>query len=160
MADITVDGTTRVYYVAAISNTAAPTVAELNLGIALHATMTPDGLMGFEAETADVDNSALDSTFDTVTIGRDSFSGTGLMLKKQTGTDTIYDTLTRGAAGYIVVRRYIASSTSWAAAQKASVFPIICGQAKEPAPEKNTVAKYFVPTKITSTPVMRATVAA
>lgn len=159
MADITVDGTTRVYYVATISNTSAPTVAELNAGIALHATMTPDGLMGFEAETADVDNSALDSTFDTVTIGRDSFSGSGLMLKKQSGTDTIYTTLVRAVTGYIVVRRFVAASTSWAASQSAEVYPIVCGQTKNSAPEKNTVAKYFVPTKITSTPVMRATVA-
>jgi hypothetical protein len=50
--------------------------------------MTPDGLTGFEPSTADVDNSALNSTFDTKTIGRDSFSGTMLRLKKQSGTDT------------------------------------------------------------------------
>jgi hypothetical protein len=159
MGDITVDGKTRVAYVASISNPAAPTAAELNAGILLHSTMTPDGLTGFEAETADVDNSALDSTFDTVTNGRDSFSSTGVMLKKQSGTDTIFDTLTRDTTGYIVVRRYIAASTSWAASQKVSVFPIICGQTKEPAPEKNSVAKYFVPTKITSSPSLRATVA-
>lgn len=158
MADIVVDGTVRVYYVAAISNEAAPTTAELNAGIALQSTMTPDGLQGYEAETADVDNSALDSTFDTVTIGRDSFSNTGLMLKKQTGTDTIFDTLTRGTMGYVVVRRYVTSTTAWAAAQKVSVFPIICGQTKEISPEKNTVARYMVPTKITDSPTLRATV--
>lgn len=159
MTDIVVDGTTRVAYVPTISNNAAPTTAELNAGILLHSTMTPDGLQGFEAETADVDNSALDSTFDTVTIGRDSFSNTGVTLKKQTGTDTIYDTLVRGTLGYIVVRRYVAATTAWTAAQKVNVYPIVCGQTKEMAPEKNSVARYMVPTKITSSPTLRATVA-
>lgn len=159
MTDITVDGTVRVSYVAAISNTAAPTTTELNGGLALQSTMTPDGLMGFEAETAPVDNSGLDSTFDTVTIGRDSFSGSGLMLKKQASGDTIYTTLVRGTTGYIVVRRFVAATTAWTASQSVEVYPIICGQTKNPPPEKNSVAKYFVPTMITSTPVMRATVA-
>ncbi len=159
MPDITVDGTTRVYYVAAISNLAAPTVAELNLGISLHSTMTPDGLQGFEAETADVDNSALDSTFDTVTIGRDSFSNSGLMLKKQSGTDAIYTTLLRAVTGYVVVRRYVAASTVWTIGQECEVYPIVCGQVKKAAPEKNSVAKYSVPTKISSTPNLRAVVA-
>jgi hypothetical protein len=159
MTDIVVDGMTRVAYVPTISNNAAPTTTELNAGILLHSTMTPDGLQGFEAETADVDNSALDSTFDTVTIGRDSFSNTAVMLKKQSGTDTIYDTLTRATTGYIVVRRYVSASTSWASSQKVNVYPIICGQTKEMAPEKNSVARYSVPTKITSSPTLRATVA-
>src|SRR5258708_36513503 len=106
MPDIVVDGFTRVAYVPTIANIAAPTTTELNAGILLTSVMTPDGLTGFEPTTADVDNSSLNSTFDTKTIGRDSFSGTKLILKKQSGTDTAYATLLRGVAGYIVVRRY------------------------------------------------------
>ena len=159
MADIVVDGMTRVAYVAAISNIALPTTTELNLGILLHSTMTPDGLVGYEAETAPVDNSALDSTFDTVTIGRDSFSNSSLMLKRQSGTDTIYTTLVRGVTGFIVVRRNVAAATAWTASQGVEVFPIICGQVKHMAPEKNAVTKYSVPTMITSSPNLRAVVA-
>src|SRR5262245_4300547 len=106
VADIVVDGFTRVAYVPTISNINAPTTTELNAGILLQSVMTPDGLTGFEASTADVDNSALNSTFDTKTIGRDSFSGTKLIFKKQNTGDTAYTTLTRGTTGYIVVRRY------------------------------------------------------
>lgn len=160
MADITVDGKTRVAYVAAISNNAAPTVAELNAGILLQQTMRPDGLIGFEAETADVDNSSLASEFDTVTVGRDSFSGTMLRLKKQTGTDTIYDTLQKGVTGYIVVRRYVAQGTAWAASQKVNVYPVTFGRERELAPEANMVAMYEIPAKISSEPTLRATVAA
>ena len=146
-------------YVAAIANNAAPTVAELNAGILLQQTMRPDGLVGFEAETADVDNSSLASTFDTVTVGRDSFSGTMLRLKKQTGTDTIFDTLQKGVTGYIVVRRYISQATAWAAAQKVNVYPVTFGTERELAPEANMVAMYEMPAKISSEPTLRATVA-
>ena len=146
-------------YVAAIANNAAPTVAELNAGILLQQTMRPDGLVGFEAETADVDNSSLASTFDTVTVGRDSFSGTMLRLKKQTGTDTIFDTLQKGVTGYIVVRRYISHATAWAAAQKVNVYPVTFGTERELAPEANMVAMYEMPAKISSEPTLRATVA-
>jgi hypothetical protein len=159
LADVPNDGKTRVAFVAAISNTSAPTVAELNAGILLQSTITSDGLVGFEAETADVPTTSLASEFDTLTVGRDSFSGTMLRLKKQDGTDTVYNTLVKGTAGYIVIRRYLAQSTSWAAGQKVNVYPVICGRERELAPEANTVARYEVPTKINAEPVLRATVA-
>lgn len=160
MADIPIDGKTRVAYVAAISNKAAPTVAELNAGILLQTIITADGLIGYEADTADVPTTSLASEFNTVTVGRDSFSGTMLRLKKQDGTDTVYDTMTKSTAGFIVVRRYVAQATAWAAAQKVNVYPIICGRERELAPEENTVGRYEVPTKINDEPVLRAVVAA
>jgi hypothetical protein len=159
MADIVVDGFTRAYWVSAIANIAAPTTTELNAGLSLTATLTADGLQGFQPDTADVDNSSLASTFDTVTIGRDSFKNTALMLKKQTGTDTIYNTLTRGTAGYVVLRRDIDQATAWASTQAVEVYPVICGQTQRQDPAANEVTKYKVPTKITSTPNLRSAVA-
>ena len=159
MADIYVDGFIRVAYVPTISNIAAPTTAELNAGILLSSLITADGLVGFEATTAEVDTTALDSTFDTKGIGRDAFEGTMLRLKKQDGTDTAYNTLTRGTTGYIVIRRDVASATAWTAAQKVEVFPIVCGRERNLAPEANTVRRYEVPTMVTSAPNLRATVA-
>lgn len=159
MADIVVDGFTRVAYVPTIASQIAPTTTELNAGILLQSVMTPDGLTGFEPTTADVDNSALNSTFDTKTIGRDSFSGTKLIFKKQSGTDTVYNTLTRGTAGYIVVRRYIDNATAWASSQVVEVYPVIFGQTRNLAPTANTVTKWEVDTKITSSPSIRAAVA-
>lgn len=159
MADIPVDGKTRVSYVAAISNKAAPTTTELNLGLLLQQTMRADGLIGYEANTADVDTTSLASVFDTVTVGRDSFSGTMLRLKKQDGTDTIFNTLQKSVTGFIVVRRYLVHGTAWTAAQKINVYPIICGTERELPPESNTVAIYEIPTKIYDEPVLRAVVA-
>lgn len=159
MADIVIDGMTRVDWVSAISNQAAPTTTELNAGIALTTTVTDDGLIGWEPETADVPTTPLSGTFDTVDVGRVSFSGTALRLKKQTSTDTIYDTLVKNTAGYIVIRRNVAYNTAWTAAQKVEVFPVKCGETKALMPAANTLSRYEVPMKITSAPTMRATVA-
>lgn len=159
MPDITSDGKTRVAWVPTIANIQAPTTTELNAGMLLQSTMTADGLAGFRPETADVDTSALDSTFSTMVNGRTSFSGTLVRLKKQSGTDTIFTTLVRDTAGYVVVRRSLAASTAWASAQAVEVYPALCGEVSRIDPEPNTVERYEVPIKITSSPALRAAVA-
>lgn len=159
MPDITADGKTRVSWVPTIANINAPTTTELNAGMLLQSTLTADGLMGFAPETADVDTSALDSTFNTNVNGRTSFSNTGLRLKKQSGTDTIFTTLVRDAAGYVVIRRSLASTTAWASTQPVEVYPALCGEVSRVDPEPNTVERYEIPIKVTSSPALRAAVA-
>lgn len=159
MADSLADGMTRVAYVPTIASKSAPTTTELNAGILLQSVITADGLIGFEATTAEVDTTSLASTFDTKTIGRDSFSGTTLRMKKQTSGDTAYTTLTRGTTGYIVIRRDITETTAWTSSQSVEVYPITVGQAKFLPPEANSVRKYEVPTMISDSAVLRATIA-
>ncbi len=142
-----------------ISNIAAPTTTELNAGTDLSSLITPDGLVGFSPETADVDNSALNSTFGTTLPGRINYSGTGLRLKKQTGTDSVYNTLIYGYATNIVVRRDITSSTAYASAQPLEVYPVTCGEVQDADPAPNELHKYFVPMKVSGTPNKRAAVA-
>ena len=159
MADFAVDGLTRVAWVTSIANIALPTVSELNAGTLLQSVLTADGLNGFEPNTADVDTTGLNSTFDTKTIGRDSFQNTMLRFKKQTGTDTVYNLLTRGTSGYVVIRRDIAETTAWNSGQAVEVYPATCGQTRRLAPVANSVTQYEVDTKITSAPNIRAAVA-
>lgn len=160
MADVFADGNTRVAFVSAIASQAAPTTTELNAGVLLQNFLTADGLMGFEASSAEVDTTSLASTFNTKTIGRDDFSGTGLRLKKQTyGSDTVFSTLTRGTAGYIVIRRGVTESTAWTSTQAVEVYPVTCGQTKFLSPEANSVQKYEVPTPVTAAPTLRGAVA-
>lgn len=159
MSDIPVDGMTRVMLVNSIANPAAPTVAEIGAGIVVQEIMTSDGLVGFEAATADVPNGGLGSTVDTNTVGRDSYSGTLLRMKKQDGVDTVFDTYVKGTRTNVVVRRYVARNTAIAAGDKVSVFPVICGQTRELTPEPNTLARYEIPTTVESDPELRATVA-
>lgn len=159
MADITSDGKTRVYWVTSIANIAAPTTSELNAGIDLTSTMTADGLSGFNPDTADVDTSSLASTFTTNVNGRTSFSNTQLTLKRQSGTDTIFTTLVRDTAGYVVIRRSIAQSTAWASSQGVEVYPALCEEVSRMDPAPNTVERYAIGIKITSSPSLRAAVA-
>ena len=160
MADIPIDGKVKVYEVATIANLAAPTVIELNAGTQLEHLMTPDGLAGFEPDTAEVDTSALNSTFDTKTTGRASFSGTMLRLKKQAGTDAIYDTLVREYATHIVVRRDGSlASDAWTAADAVEVYPVICGEVRNLPPEANSVQRYEVPVLVNEEPELRAVAA-
>jgi hypothetical protein len=159
MADIVADGRTRVYWVTTISNIAAPTTTELNAGIDLTSTLTADGLSGFQPETAAVDTSSLASTFNTAVNGRSSFSNTRLRLKKQSGTDTIFTTLTLDTAGYVVIRRSTTQATAWASSQGVEVYPALCGQVARMDPEPNTVERYEIPIMVTSSPNLRAAVA-
>lgn len=159
MPDITSDGKTRVAWVTSIANINAPTTTELNAGILLQSTLTADGLAGLQPETADVDTSSLASTFSTNVNGRTSFSNTRLRLKKQSGTDTIFTTLVRDTAGYLVIRRSVAESSAWASAQGVEVYPALCGEVARMDPEPNSVERYEIPLKITSSPALRAAVA-
>jgi hypothetical protein len=159
MADSNADGRTRVYSVPSISNIAAPTVAELNAGVDLSGLITPDGLVGFETDTGAVDNSKLNSTFNTSSAGRVSLSGTLLRLIKQTGTDTVYNTLVYGFSTNIVIRRDVTSSTAWATSDKVEVYPVQCGEVSNLPPAANEVHKFEIKTMVTNQPNLRATVA-
>jgi hypothetical protein len=164
MPDITGDGKIRVYWVTTIANQNAPTTTELNAGIDLTATITADGLMGLQPETADVDVSSLASTFNATDNGRVSFSGTKLRLKKQSGTDTIFTTLVKDTAGFLVVRRSVAQATAWASAQGVEVYPAKCAEVARVDFEPNTVERYEIGIKITAGsggtgPSLRAAVA-
>jgi hypothetical protein len=159
VVDSNTDGRTRVYSVPSISNIAAPTTTELNAGTDLSGLITPDGLVGFEPDTADVDNSKLNSTFDTKTAGRASFSGPLLRLVKQTGTDSVYNTFVYAYTTNIVIRRDVPAGTAWASAQAIEVYPVQCGEIRNLPPAPNEVHKYEVMTKVTSQPNLRAAVA-
>lgn len=159
MADITADGKTRVYWVTTIANIAAPTTTELNAGIDLTATLTADGLSGFQPDTADVDTSSLASTFTTNVNGRTSFSNTQLTLKKQLSGDTIFTTLVRDTAGFVAIRRSLAQATAWASTQPLEIYPALCEEISRMDPAPNTIERYVIGIKITASPSLRAAVA-
>lgn len=161
MADIIVDGMTRVGFVPSIANLAAPTTVELNAGTLLQSTLIPAGLEGFENTTADVDNTSLASTFDTKLPGRQSFSGTGLVLKKQDGTDAVFNLLSvPNTAGFIVIRDGIPESTAWTATNKVEVYPIrTAAHSTMGRGEANSLLRYRIPTPISAAPNLKAVVA-
>lgn len=161
MADIIVDGKTRVAFVPTINNEAAPTVAELTAGTLLHDMLVPDGMEGFEPDPGEVDNTSFGSTFDTKLPGVSSFSGTRLVLKKQDGVDTVHATLTAfDTAGFVVVRNGALKTVAFASSDKVQVYPIRTGAWAYMNPERNSVLKYWVATPVSDEPNFAAVVAA
>lgn len=159
MADIIVDGMTRVGWVTAIANIAAPTVSELNAGILLHDLMTSDGLNGFKPDTADVPTSKFSARFDTTLPGRVNFSNPTLRLCRQTSPDTVYNTLAYNTIGYVVVRRGILAATAWLSTQVVQVFPSACGERSDLDPEPNTLQRWESPLSFWATPNLNAVIA-
>lgn len=160
MPDIPADGNIRVSWVTSIANKAAPTVAELNAGLLLTSILAADGLAGWQADTATIGNRKLDSTFNSSDVGSVSIDDPILRFFKQSGTDTIYTTLVKNAAGFIVIRPSLPSSTAWAATQLLiGVYPAKCKQRRWLDREENTMERYEVPIAITAEPAFDAVVA-
>lgn len=160
MADIVSDGFTRVAWVTAIASIAAPTTTELNAGILLHDVMTSDGFNGFQPDTTAIPTSKFSAVFDTNQPGRITYSGTLLRFCKQTGTDTIYNTLyAKGVAGFVVVRRSLAAATAWASTQPIEVYPAVTGQGRKLDPAPNTLERWESPLMFSASPNLLAAVA-
>jgi hypothetical protein len=157
--DIIGDGKEAWWWVPTISNVNAPTTTEINAGIRVSQWMTKDGATGFAPDTADAPTSNIETTFDTNTNGRRTFSGPRLRFKKQSGTDTVYATLTPDATGYLVRRKSLAATAAVASTQPVQVFPVICGETAWLDVEDNMPERFDVPVKITAEPKLRAAVA-
>jgi hypothetical protein len=156
VTDLVSDGKIRVYWLTACANINTPTTTELNAGMRLDQNMTADGL-DRSFDTADVDLSALSSTFDTKGVGRRTPT-IGVTIKRQTGTDAIAAALTYQAPGFLVVRDNIDANTAWTTGDKCEVYPATCKQGSK-AYGPNTVQRVTIPMTVTSDPALAAVVA-
>lgn len=160
MADVIVDGKTRVAWATTIADISAPTVAELEAAQDWTTRITPDGL-NITPETADVDASHLASTFGTNRAGRRSFTVELTFKRGSTPTDDApFQTLRYQTTGYLVVRRVLPYGDAWAAGQDVEVYPIECGEPQSTPPAPNEMSKFMSPMKVTDDPVTDAVVAA
>lgn len=162
MADIVLDGLTRVDFVPTIaSSSLVLTAAEYAAGTRLDQLIIAGGMEGYEASPGEVDNTAFSSRSDTKLPGASSYSGSRLILKKQSGSDAVHTLLTTfSTSGFIVMRYAILAATATAAAQKVTVYPTMTGDWDWMAPERNSLLKYWVATPITTDPAKNVTVAA
>ena len=157
MPDIISDGATKVSWVTTISNTAAPTTAELNAGVALESFITPDGL-SLNTSTDPVDNTSIASTQSTQVAGRRN-DEVEITFKQQGQGAAPWTTFASRPNGYLVVRRGVATATAWTAAQKVQVFPAQAGDRQMIAPAPNEVEKFSVKCFISGVVQDAATVA-
>jgi hypothetical protein len=151
MADLISDGLTKVSWVTTISNTAAPTAAELNAGVSLEGFLTPDGY-GMSTSTDAVDASSLASTQDAEIPGRRKDSGS-LTFKNQGESAAPWTTFASRPSGYLAVRYgvSVAGTPTFAASQKVHIIPATAGDRQPMASAKNEVLKFQVPIFVTGT---------
>lgn len=149
MADYYNDGMIKVAFVPTITNVDAPTVAEITAGVDLEGRLTADGL-NISGDTASVDTSKLNSSVNSETIGRDSYT---VSLTYVRGSDSeatdVQDALVRGAAGYLVVRSNVVSTTAWTAAQEVEVYPVMCKRPIRNTPAPNSSQTVVVALAVT-----------
>lgn len=160
MPDYGFDGMIKVSFVPTIASIAAPTTAELNAGTSLEDVLAADGL-SISSDTASVDTSKLSSTSTSQIVGRSTFS---LSIKYVRGTaaTAVETAMSRGANGYLVVRRDVVATTAWAAAQKVEVYPCQVADVNPDSPAPNALQTVTVPLMNTALPrtlTNRATVA-
>lgn len=160
MADLLFDGMTKVSFVTSIANISAPTVAELDAGTSLESLITPDGL-AITPATASVDNSSLASTFTTAKVGRRSWTiALTCKVTDAAGGGDAKTTLVYQAAGFLAVRRNLASTAAWAASQTVEVYPVEVGEPAYATPAPNEVQKFTSDLMVTDDADTNATVAA
>lgn len=141
------DGNVAVWFVPAIADPSAPTVAELTgAGVVdLSCYLTGDGL-ALSVDQATISDERLCSTQVYGQPGRKTFTASVTYIDNtnsdnETDSNEAADTLIEGTSGYLVTRRGLPYEVAPAADQKVSVWPIGAGMPTEVAPEANSVLR-------------------
>lgn len=150
------DGKMRVDFVAAIADTAKPTVTELNAEttVNLSCYLTLDGWSLTTGQDMISDNRLCSTqTFDIP--GRKTSDNKEITVIDNTNSELAdtqnkaVETLKEGTTGYFVVRRGLDFDTEYAAGQKVSVYPVRMGEKQYVSGEENSVIRSKIPFGIT-----------
>lgn len=161
MAKVITAENAEIWFVPAISDTSAPTVTELDAGQRLSTFVNG----GFSADFASnlVDSGDITDAFNATvagTYGGGTNTVTGLMWDDT--SNTAWDTLPRGTAGYFVVSlagTANQSGASWATGDVSDVFPAEVVSRSYPDLTRDGLVTFDVEYAITSAPVYGATAA-
>ena len=147
--DFGFDGMLKVSFVTTLATPSAPTAAALTAGTPLESRLTADGL-AIGIETASIDTSKLNSTANSQTIGRDSYTLSVKYVRgDQPEATAVQTALVRGAVGYLCVRRDKLSTVAWTVADKVEVYPIVVGRPSPDSPAANALQTVNVPLMVT-----------
>lgn len=157
------DGNTKATFVPAIASISAPSAGtELTAAgiVALENTVTDDGLdISFDEGT--VEGNVLASTQDFQSPGRSRAAITLTYYRDSSpSSDRMWSVMTRGTAGFLVVRRGVAAATAYAAGQKVEVYEVTCGERRPLAPERESYEKVELTLYASGTYSIESTVAA
>lgn len=146
MARLLCDGYTKVTWVAAIADIAAPKAAtELAAvgSVDLQGYITPDGLNLGNSE-ATIDASVLSSIAEFEKPGRYKITMDFTMQRDGTpASDLAWTTLVRGTNGFIVIRRSGLESVAYTVADIVEVYTVTVGKRLMQKPAKNSLATFI-----------------
>ncbi len=160
MARITPDGNTKVHFVPTISNTAAPTVAEIAAGTELTPQLTPAGLdtpdEGQEADSSDL-SSARDKSVPSTIGGQPQGE-----FYRDDSADNAWNALPRLTTGYLVIARFGGTDTDNAiqATDTVEVWTVRVSNRNNVRIARGEVLRFQVNFALSADPVLGATVAA
>ena len=139
------EGQTKAWYVPAIADEAAPTVAEIAAGVPLSDSFTADGIQPNHTENT-VSTEML-SGFIKQSIGTEGVTFNLRFLRDFDGTDDVWDTFdTRGKVGYLVISN---DGGDGSAADVVEVYPAEFGRRKRIATGANSHQAFTVLVTVT-----------
>ena len=98
------DGQTRWYFLTAIANTAAPSTAEVNAGIALNTRICE--ISGFTYKNEPIATPDLSEAFVSTIGGEDVAEDCALTFYDDTTNMALWNALAKGTTGYMVINPY------------------------------------------------------
>ena len=154
------DGKHKIWLVATITNINTVPLAELNAGINLGPRLTPDGLVGFQPDTQEVDVTPINSKYGLRQGGSADLSGTMLRFFADPQPDTLKALLVKGYLTHLVVRRNgLDETVAWASGQQIEVWPIEIQARRDLDYARNEPQRFEIPTLVYKEPQQNALVA-
>ncbi len=98
------DGQTRWYFLPSISNTAAPSTAEVNAGIALNTRISE--ISGFTYKNEPITTPDLSSSFVSTIGGEDVAEDCSLIFYDDSTDMALWNAMAKGSTGYMVINPY------------------------------------------------------
>lgn len=141
MAARLVDGNTRVQWVTTLSSKTSPTATQINAGVDITPWIVPDGL-DVSPDQNFVDVSTLADKSELQDFGKSKLDASITM--KRDSTDTGFTTFASQPEGYIVIRRGVATGTTFTAAQKCEVYHVKASRRFPIKPAANDMEKFMV----------------
>lgn len=143
------DGQTRWYWCTAIANMAAPTAAEINVGIALAARIAD--ISGFTYKNKPIETPDLSSAFVSTIGGEDQAEDSGLILYDDDTSMALWNALPRNTAGFMVINPYARVGGT-----KCRVWPVVSLGQNDEFKTDATAAKFLVDFSVSIRPNLDA----
>lgn len=146
-------GVSRIHFLPTVSNTSAPSRAEINAGTNL--TSVVNAISGFQLSNSPIPVPNLQDVFTPQINGEDTVSDSTLTFNDDNVSTTVRSALAKGTAGYILLMPYGDVPT-----RRCEVWPVVSTGFNDEWSVDNTPAKAVAGFAVTATPTQNAVVPA